>query len=267
MDQRAAEYIQKKISGKPKIGIILGTGLGTIGDQVKDATVIDYREIPGFMASTAPGHAGRLVVGTMGKNPVILMQGRVHYYEGYSMQQLAVPVRTLRRLGVEKLIVTCATGSINASFCPGDTVLLLDHIKLALDSPVRGENPNDLGDRFFDMTTAYTPYLREIAKQAAKATGKTLHEGVYAYMGGPQFETPAEIRALRLLGADLVGMSTVPEVITAAHCGMEVLGLSCVTNMAAGMENGGMNKCVIDEAERRGMKNLCDILLRVVDML
>lgn len=259
-----AEYIKNKISISPKIGIILGTGLGGVADSITIDAEIPYGEVPGFPISTAPGHAGRLLAGTLSGCEVLVMQGRNHYYEGYSMQELAFPIQVMKKLGVETLILTNASGGINESFTPGDVVLITDHIKFDLDSPMRGKNQEEFGDRFFDMTRVYTPELLKLAKTSARELGIELPEGVYAYMGGPQFETPAEIRMLRLLGADLVGMSTVPEVITAAHCGIKVLALSCVTNMAAGMENGGLNRSVIANAEETGQARMQKLIQEVV---
>ena len=251
MYREAAEVLGKQLGTyRPKTAIILGTGLGSFAEGIEDAVRIPYSMVPGMPLSKAPGHKGEFVAGRVGGLDVIMMQGRVHFYGGYSMQELAVPIHILRALGVDTLLVTNASGGINPAFCPGDLVLLRDHIKLDLDSPLRGENDPALGSRFFDMTEAYTPALAELAHQAAAAAAVELKEGVYAYMGGPQFETPAEIRMLRMFGADLVGMSTVPEVIAAVHCGMRILAVSCVTNMAAGIQGGGLNQAVIDESER-----------------
>ncbi len=267
MERQATEYIKKLISAMPKIGVILGTGLGGVADELEVEVEIPYGDIPGFPVSTVSGHKGSFLIGRLSGQNVIVMQGRVHYYEGYTMRELAMPIRVMRMLGVETLIVTNASGGINESYTPGDIVVISDHIKFSLDSPLRGVNPSEFGDRFFDMTTAYTPALGELAKEAGRRIGLDLKDGIYAYMGGPQFETPAEIRMLRLMGADLVGMSTVPEVITAVHTGMKVLGLSCVTNMAAGMENGSLNPEVIDVAEKKGRSIMGDILAEVVGML
>ncbi len=264
MYKQAVEYIKQRIGRMPKIGLVLGTGLGEVADCIAVETEIPYEEIPGFPISTVDGHAGRFLAGWLSGQFVLVMQGRVHFYEGYTMQQLAMPIQTMRSLGIETVIVTNASGGINPAYTPGDVVLISDHIKFDLESPLRGENPQELGERFFDMTHAYTPKLRELAKAAAEKLGIDLLEGVYAYMGGPQFETPAEIRMLRLLGADLVGMSTVPEVISAVHCGMQVLGLSCVTNMAAGMDQGGFNQKIIAEAEDKGKLRLRELLTEVV---
>ena len=265
MYRQAAEYIKTRTNCAPKIGIILGSGLGDIAGMAEDAVIIPYSEIPCFPVSTV--HKGNLLIGKLGGTDVVFMQGRVHFYEGYTMEQLAVPIQTLRCIGVETLIITNASGGIKEKYTPGDIVMICDHIKFDLDSPLRGKNPEGLGSRFFDMTTAYTPELRTLAEKIALDLGFTLHKGVYAYMGGPQFETPAEIRMLRSLGADLVGMSTVPEVIAAVHCKMKVLGFSCVTNMAAGMENGGLNQEVITDAEKRVQKNLKNLITRVVERL
>ena len=265
MYKQAAEYIKSRLDCVPETAVILGTGLGGIIDINKDSVLIPYRDIPEFPISTV--HKGNLILTDTGGKKVLFMQGRVHFYEGYTMQQLAVPVQALYAAGVKRLIVTNASGGINEDYVPGDIVMITDHIKLDLDSSLRGKNPDELGNRFFDMTQAYTPRLRETALKAAGIAGIELKSGIYAYMGGPQFETPAEIRMLRMMGADLVGMSTVPEVICAAHCGMEVLGLSCVTNMAAGMKNGGLNQSVIDNAEKQLEVRLKNLITEVVKLL
>lgn len=264
MYKQAAEAIQAKLKTEPKIGLILGTGLGGFAGSMEDTVEVSYADLPDFPQSTVKSHAGRFVAGKAGGRDIIVMQGRVHFYEGYSMQELAVPVQTLCALGVETLIITNASGGINEAYQPGELVLVTDHIKLDLDSPLRGTNPEELGDRFFDMTQAYTPALLDIARKAAEETGMSLPDGVYAYMGGPQFETPAEIRMLRLLGADLVGMSTVPEVITAAHCGMKVLAISCVTNMAAGMNGAELDHdsiSVVSEKVGQRFERLMDAII------
>ena len=219
----------------PKAAMILGSGLGYLGDEVESPIAIPYGDIPHFKASTAPGHKGRLVFGTLEGQPVAVMQGRMHHYEGYSYEEVSYAVRVLRLLGCETLIVTNAAGCVNKSWNPGDLMVIDDHIKLALDSPLRGPNLHQFGPRFPDSSYNYTPRLRKLAAEAAAELGLPLRHGVYMYWTGPQYETPAEIRAARILGADAVGMSTVPEVIVASHCGMEVLGFSLMTNMAAGI--------------------------------
>lgn len=265
MYRKAADFIQSKAALRPQIGMILGTGLGAIAESITDAVVIPFREIPGFPVSTV--HQGNLVIGELSGKIVACMQGRVHFYEGYTMKELAMPVQTLHAIGVKTLLLTNASGGICEQYFPGQVIAISDHIKFDLDSPLRGQNPPELGERFFDMTNAYDVGLRTVAMVAAKELGIELPEGVYAYMGGPQFETPAEIRMLRFLGADLVGMSTIPEVICAAHCGIKTLALSCVTNMAAGMENGGLNREVISHAEKDGTETMRKLLTKVVEKL
>ncbi len=260
MYKKAAQYLKDKIGFVPRVAIILGTGLGAVADCIENPVYVDYSDVPNFPVSTVSGHAGRFAAGTLSGCPVIIMCGRVHYYEGYSMQKLAMPIQTLGALGVEKLVITNASGGINESFSPADIVMICDHIKLCADSPLRGENPSELGERFFDMANAYDKDLRELVRNAASLAEVELKEGVYAYMAGPQFETPAEIKALSILGADLVGMSTVPEVITAAHMGLKTVAISCVTNMAAGMTNGGLNKPVIADAEKTGTERMTRLI-------
>ncbi len=234
--QGSAGYIRGRIGNfQPEILLVLGSGLGFLGDLVEDAVVIPYGDIPHFAVSTAPDHAGRFVIGVLGGRRVMVMQGRMHIYEGYSAEQAAYPVRVARLLGVQAMLVTNACGAINTSYQVGEIVLLRDHIRLFDPDPLIGANLPEFGPRFCDMTYAYTPEYRDIARQEAERLGVKLQEGVYFYFTGPQFETPAEIRAARLLGGDVAGMSTVPEVIAAAHCGVKLLGFSLVTNMAAGV--------------------------------
>ena len=232
----AADFIRSRIAVTPEIALILGTGLGDLASLIKNAVCIPYQDIPHFPVSTAPYHKGQLLIGTFCGRPVLVMQGRFHYYEGYSMEQAAFPVRVFRLLGVHTLVVTNAAGAINEGYGVGDLVMIEDHIKFFNDSPLRGQNLEKFGPRFNDMSDAYTKSLRTLAKNIAQEQNIPLHEGVYAYMPGPSYETPAEIRMLRTLGADVVGMSTVPEVLTASHAGMQVFGLSFCTNMAAGIE-------------------------------
>lgn len=234
--QESAQAIRDRIGGfVPKCAMVLGSGLGYLGDVVEDPIAIPYSQIPHFKASTAPGHKGQLVFGKLAGQPVAVMQGRMHHYEGYSYQEVAYGVRVLRLLGAETLFVTNAAGGVNLEFKPGDLMLITDQIKIFLESPLRGENLPEFGVRFPDSSYLYTPALQDLARQEAKALGIGLQEGVYMYFPGPQYETPAEIRMARLLGADAVGMSTAPEVIVAGHCGMKVLGLTLVSNMAAGV--------------------------------
>ena len=249
--QESAGYIRSKIGDfTPQVAMILGSGLGYLGDLVEDAVAVPYGEIPHFKPSTAPGHKGRLVFGTLEGKPVAVMQGRMHHYEGYSYEEVSYAVRVLRLLGAGQLIVTNAAGCVNTAWKAGDLMLITDHMKLFMESPLRGENIPEFGPRFPDASHLYTPALRDLAKQAAGALGIGLREGVYMYFPGPQYETPAEVRAARILGADAVGMSTAPEVITAGHCGMQVLGFTLCTNMAAGILDQPLSEQeVLDAAE------------------
>ncbi len=234
--QESAEYIRGRIGAfQPKVAMILGSGLGFLGDQVENAAAVPYGDIPHFKASTAPGHKGRLVFGTLEGQPVAVMQGRMHHYEGYSYEEVSYAVRVLRLLGCDTLIVTNAAGCVNTAWKAGDLMLITDQIKLFMESPLRGENLPEFGVRFPDASKLYTPALRETARSAAGDLGIELKEGVYMYFPGPQYETPAEVRFARIAGADAVGMSTAPEVITAGHCGMRVLGFTLLSNMAAGI--------------------------------
>ena len=235
--QPAIDYIRTRLpSPEPiPIGIILGSGLGGLGEQLRNATAVPYGDIPGWAASSAPGHAGKLIVGELGGQRVLCMQGRLHLYEGHPFGAITFPLRVMHGLGVRTLIVTNAAGGINVEYSIGDMMLISDHINLMGSNPMIGPNDDRFGERFFDMGTAYTPALRDLAKQCAANLHMHLHEGVYIAVTGPSYETPAEIRAFRALGADAVGMSTAPEVIAARHCGMDVLGLSLITNMAAGV--------------------------------
>ena len=232
----SADFIRARLGGFiPKVAMVLGSGLGFLGDEVEDPIAIDYRDIPHFKASTAPGHKGRLVFGTLEGKPVAVMQGRMHHYEGYSYEETSYAVRVLRLLGCDTLIVTNAAGCVRTEWEAGDLMLITDHIKMFSESPLRGENLPEFGVRFPDASHLYTLRLQELARETAKELGITLREGVYFYCYGPQYETPAEIRAVRVLGGDAVGMSTAPEVIVAGHCGMEVLGFTLLSNMAAGI--------------------------------
>jgi len=242
-----ADYILQRIQEKPEIGIILGSALGPFAGQIQDPVTIAYEEIPNFLRSTAPGHAGKLIFGKIAGKNVVCMSGRFHSYEGYSFQQLAIPIRVLKLLGVRLTILTNAAGAVNESFSPGDVMIIKDHIMLSGHNPMRGENADEFGPRFFDVTDMYTRSLREIAKQCASRSKMNVHEGVYFFWQGPSFETPAEIRAIRVLGGDAVGMSTVTEALTAAHCGMPILGLSVLTNMAAGILPKPVSGAEVDE--------------------
>ena len=234
--QESARALEAELKGfRPKVLLILGSGLGFLGDEVENPIVVPYSRVPHMKFSTAPGHKGQFVFGRLGGQDVAVMQGRLHTYEGWSFADVSYPVRVLRLLGAETLLVTNAAGAVNERFSAGDIMLITDHIKLFGVSPLCGPNVEEFGPRFPDVSHVYTPALQSVAREAAAAQGLTLRQGVYMYFPGPQFETPAEVRMARTLGADAAGMSTVPEAIVAAHCGMQVLGLTLCTNMAAGI--------------------------------
>jgi len=242
---------QKPHLGVPEIAVVLGSGLGAFADELQDSVVIPYGDIPNFPRSTAIGHAGRLVVGKIGELTIAAMQGRVHQYERYSAREAGFPVRVLARLGVKSLVLTNAAGGINSAYAQGALVVLSDHINLQGSNPLNGPNDDRFGPRFPGMSEAYCSSYRQLAQQAAQGLGIDLKEGVYAALSGPSYETPAEIRYLRAIGADLVGMSTVPEVIVARHMGIDVLAISCVTNMAAGLSAGEINHEEVLETGKR----------------
>lgn len=233
--KKASEYIQSKIKVTPKIGLILGSGLGVLADEIENSVKLPYQEIPDFPVSTVEGHKGQLVIGELHGVQVIAMQGRFHFYEGYSLDKVTFPVRVMKAIGVEKLIVTNAAGGVNTSFQPGDLMLIKDHINNTGQNPLIGPNDPEFGVRFPDMSEAYSTELRNKANQVANDLNISIKEGVYFGNSGPSYETPAEIRMTRILGGDAVGMSTVPEVIVARHAGLKVLGISCISNMAAGI--------------------------------
>lgn len=248
--KQSAEYIQSKLKVTPEIGLILGSGLGILADEIEDAVAIPYSEIPNFPVSTVHGHAGQLVIGQLSGKTVIAMQGRFHHYEGYTMDKVTFPVRVMKLLGVEKLIVTNAAGGVNKDFTPGDLMLITDHINF-MSNPLIGANDERFGPRFPDMSTAYDKEFQQMARTVAADLNIAIQEGVYLGLTGPTYETPAEIRMARTLGADAVGMSTVPEVIVANHSSMRVLGISCITNMAAGILDQPLNhEEVIETTEK-----------------
>ncbi|HTV06148.1 MAG TPA: purine-nucleoside phosphorylase [Acidobacteriaceae bacterium] len=260
----AARFIESRTALRPTIGAVLGSGLGGFASQISGPVAIPYSEIPHFPRSTAPGHSGRLFIGTLKGTPIAVMQGRVHGYEGYHAGQIAFPVRVLGQLGVRTLILTNASGGIRTTFHEGQLVLIADHINMTGKNPTMGPNDERLGVRFFDMGDAYSRRLRALARTAAKAEGMTLEEGVYVSVPGPSYETPAEIRAFRTLGADMVGMSTVLETIAARHMGVEVLGISCVTNMAAGVKDQTLTAEEVLETGKRVEGEFARLLTRIV---
>lgn len=234
--QTAASFLKERVPQSPRVGLVMGSGLSAALGTLESETSVPWGEIPHFPQPTVEGHAGELTFGVLEGKPLVVQRGRVHYYEGRSMREIVFPVRLMKLLGVEVLVLTNAAGAINDSFAVGDFVLITDHINMIPESPLRGPNLDELGPRFPNLNDAYSPRLRGLAREAAQEVGLTLQEGVYVATPGPMYETPAEIRAYKRLGADLVGMSTVPEVIAARHCGLEVLGISCVTNYAAGIK-------------------------------
>jgi len=249
----AADHIRAELEIEPKTALILGSGLSAALERLEDEQRIPFAEIPHFPRATVAGHAGELCAGRLEDESILVQKGRVHFYEGYSSAEVAFPVRVMKLLGIERIIITNAAGAINEEFSPGDLVLIRDHINMIPDNPLRGANLEELGERFPNLNEAYSPKLREVAVRAALAAGIELKEGVYLAAPGPMYETPAEIQAYRRLGADLVGMSTVPEVIAAVHCGLEVLGISCVTNMAAGIGHSKLtHEEVLAVTARRG---------------
>lgn len=266
--RESADYIQGRLGKfRPEILLILGTGLGALAERVEQPVYVPYAEIPHFRHSTAPGHVGRFVFGRLAGKSVAVMQGRMHLYEGYSPEEAAYAVRVLRLLGADTLLVTNAAGAVNKGFHAGEIMLITDHILLFPFSPLRGENLPDFGERFPDMSAIYTPELQEIARQTARETGVQLNEGVYMFFPGPQYETPAEIRAARALGADVAGMSTVPEAIAARHCGMRVLGFSLATNMAAGVLDQPLTEAEVFETAERVKGDFAALILGCVERI
>ncbi|MGA9472923.1 MAG: purine-nucleoside phosphorylase [Terriglobales bacterium] len=261
--EAAAQSILQRTSLRPRIGLVLGSGLGGFADSLTDAARIPFHEIPAFPRSTAIGHAGQLVIGNAGATPVAVMQGRVHLYEGYSPQQVAFPMRVFRRMGIRSVILTNAAGGINLNYQQGALVLIRDHINLQGTNPLVGPNDDLFGVRFPDMTHAYAKDYRAIAQEEAAKQGMNLHEGVYAALLGSSYETPAEINYLRIIGADLVGMSTAFEVIAARHIGIKVLAISCVTNMAAGILDQPLSHQEVMETGER-VKTSLEALLRAI---
>ncbi|MBV8896539.1 MAG: purine-nucleoside phosphorylase [Acidobacteriaceae bacterium] len=268
----AARFIESKTPLRPTVGVVLGSGLGTFADSLIRAVRIPYSDIPGMPVSTAVGHAGQLVLGTQGANgraavDLAVMSGRFHLYEGYTPQQVVAGIRLFRELGVRRVVLTNAAGGINLDYAKGALVLIADHINLQGVNPLVGPNDAELGPRFPDMTEAYSADLRQIAHDVADEYGIELHEGVYAALLGPSYETPAEIRYLKTIGADLVGMSTALETIAANHAGMEVLGISCVTNVAAGLSGEKLNHAEVLEIGRRVASTFIKLLSGVLPKL
>ena len=265
IDEAAAKVLA--VCGKADIGVILGSGLGDYAEALEDAVKLPYSEIPGFPRSTVAGHAGMWCCGTLYGKRVVMMQGRFHCYEGYSMKDVTLPVRVMQKIGVKTLIVTNAAGGVNLGYHPGELMVIGDMFSMTAQNPLIGPNLDAFGPRFPDMSCAFDKELRALAHECASEQGFALREGVYAQMTGPTYETPAEIRMLRTLGADAVGMSTVPEVIVARHGGMRVLGISCITNMAAGILDQPLNHAEVTETANRVKGQFRNLLDRIIEKM
>ena len=265
IDEAAAKVLA--VCGKADIGVILGSGLGDYAEALEDAVKLPYSEIPGFPRSTVAGHAGMWCCGTLYGKRVVMMQGRFHYYEGYGMKDVTLPVRVMQKIGVKTLIVTNAAGGVNLGYHPGELMVIGDIFSMTAQNPLIGPNLDAFGPRFPDMSCAFDKELRALAHECANEQGFALREGVYAQMTGPMYETPAEIRMLRTLGADAVGMSTVPEVVVARHGGMRVLGVSCITNMAAGILDQPLNHAEVTETANRVKGQFRNLLDRIIEKM
>lgn len=265
--KNAAVFLKEKYPTTPKIGLILGSGLGILADEIEQAVKIPYHQIPDFPVSTVEGHAGQLVFGQLNGVEVVAMQGRFHYYEGYSFEKVTFPVRVMKQLGIINLIVTNAAGGINEDFEPGDLMIISDHINNMGSNPLIGPNDSELGPRFPDMSEAYSRQLRNQAKEIAEKLHIPVREGVYVGNTGPSYETPAEVKMLRFLGGDAVGMSTVPEVIVAGHAGMKVLGISCISNMAAGIMDQPLTHEEVMETTEKVKVNFLTYIKEIVESL
>lgn len=261
---KSKDYISSVTDIKPEIGLILGSGLGILADRIENSTTIKYNEIPYFPESTVKGHKGQLVIGELEGKKVIAMQGRFHYYEGYEIGEVTFPVRVFKALGINKIIVTNAAGSVNTEYTPGDLMIINSHINFAFNNPLIGKNYDELGPRFPDMTNAYSPKLIELTKKVAKNLNIDIKEGSYMWFTGPTYETPAEIKMARLIGADAVGMSTVPEVIVARHSDLEVLGISCITNMAAGILDQPLTHTEVIETTERVKESFIELVSNIL---
>lgn len=265
--QEAKEYISQRVAAVPEIALILGSGLGDMAEEAEDMTAIDYRDIPNFPVSTVQGHKGRLVFGNIRGRKVVFMQGRFHYYEGYKMEDVVFPIWVFKALGVKKLIVTNAAGGVNTGFNPGDLMLIKDHINYTNNNPLIGPNLEPFGPRFPDMSEAYSKEMADVVRASAAKNGIRLREGTYVFLTGPSYETPAEIRVLRILGADAVGMSTVPEVVAANHCGIRTAGISCITNMAAGILDQPLNHKEVMETADRVKEDFSKLVKSVIESI
>ncbi len=267
--KKSSDYIKSKIGKdfKVDIALILGSALGSLADEIENPIIIDYKDIPNFLTSTVESHAGKLIIGKLNGRNVVCMSGRFHYYEGYDFEELVIPIRVFHLLGVETVILTNAAGGINTSYIPGDIMIINDHLKLTGASPLRGPNIKEFGDRFFDVSNMYTEELRDISKKVAEKIDLDIKEGAYVFATGPQFETPLEIKMYRAFGADAVGMSTVTEALTAAHCGMNVLGLSLISNMAAGVLDQPVTAEEVGEVGKQAAEKFKELIREVIKLI
>lgn len=265
--ERAATWLEEQAEGSPSIAMILGSGLGALAEELEGAQAFDYGEIPGFPVSAVEGHAGELVFGKLEGKEVVVMSGRAHYYEGWTMKEVCFPTRVFAQMGIETLLVTNSAGGANPDFVPGDLMLITDHLNLTGANPLRGENDGRLGPRFPDMSDAYDREVRETIVAAARELELELKQGVYAGMAGPTYETPAEVRMVQIIGGDAVGMSTVPEVIAANHSGMRVGGISCITNLAAGLGQEKLDHAEVKEVATRVRAEFSGLVRRTVALL
>ena len=265
--ERAAEQIRSRANATPKVAVVLGSGLGAFADELEESTAISYKEIHGFAQATVEGHAGKLVIGKAGDVPIAAMQGRFHFYEGYPLDDVTFPIRVLKLLGVKTLILTNAAGSLNTELTPGSLMIISDHINLMGANPLIGPNEDRFGPRFPDLTSTYDPELQSLVIEEANAMDIDLRRGVYAALSGPSYETPAEIHMVRTLGADAVGMSTVPEAIVARHMEMRIIGISCITNLAAGVSNRPIDHSQVMEIGQRVRAQFTELLRRVIAKL
>lgn len=262
--EHAARIIRARMKVEPRVGVVLGSGLGAFADEFEEAVSIPYQEIPGFGRSTAEGHAGQLVIGKIEQVPMLAMKGRLHYYEGYSLEEVTFPIRTFKLLGLKTIILTNASGGVNVQLSPGTLMVITDHMNLMSANPLRGQNDERFGPRFPDMSAVYSPELQEIVMEEAREINLDVRRGVYVALAGPSYETPAEIHLMRNFGADAVGMSTVPEAIVARHMDLEVLGISCITNVAAGVSDEPINHEDVMATGLRVSATFAQLLKRVV---
>ncbi|NEW63394.1 purine-nucleoside phosphorylase [Granulicatella sp. zg-ZJ] len=263
---QATDYLKKQGIEKPQFALILGSGLGELAEEIQNPIIVEYSTIPHFPVSTVAGHSNELVYGELSGKKVLVMKGRFHYYEGYALDAITFPIRVFKALGIDSVFLTNAAGGVNETFKPGTLMMITDHINYAGPNPLIGANDEEIGPRFPDMTKVYTPEYQTIIRQAAKEVGVDLKEGVYTWYSGPSYETPAEIRMFRLLGTDAIGMSTVPEAIVARHAGMKVMGISCITNLAAGMSGNALSHEEVVEVTQKVKHLFKDLVKKTLEL-